>query len=60
VARLPGQLARGREVVAAILALADELAPRAIDRLPAMDDAESGLATLLGRIPLPDPPPRRR
>jgi hypothetical protein len=59
VARLTGQLARVREVVAAILALADELAPRTIDRLLAMDDAELGLATLLGRIPLPDPPPRR-
>jgi hypothetical protein len=44
VARLTAQLGRVREVVAAILALAAEL----------------GLATLLGRIPLPGPPPRRR
>jgi hypothetical protein len=63
VDRLTGQLARVREVAAAILALADELAPLTIDRLLAMDDAELGLATLLGLIPLPDlptPPARRR
>ncbi len=60
VERLTGQLARVREVVAAILALADELAPRTIDRILAMDDAELGLATLLGLIPSPDPPARRR
>ena len=60
VERLAGQLTRVREVVAAILALADELAPRTIDRLLAMDDAELGLATLLGLIPLPDPPARHR
>jgi hypothetical protein len=59
VARLTGQLARVRELVAAILALADELAPLTIDRLLAMDDAELGLATLLGLIPLPGPPTRR-
>ncbi len=58
--RLAGQLARVCETVAAILALAAELAPRTIDRILAMDDAELGLATLLGRIPLPDPPTRRR
>jgi hypothetical protein len=60
VDRLTGQLARVQEVVAAILALADELAPRTIDRILAMDDAELGLATLLGLLPLPDPPTRRR
>jgi hypothetical protein len=59
VERLAGQLARVREVVAAILALADELAPRTIDRILALDDAELGLATLLGLIPSPDPSTRR-
>jgi hypothetical protein len=60
VERLTGQLARVREVVVAILALADELGRGTIDRLLAMDAAELGLATLLGLVPLPDPPTRPR
>jgi hypothetical protein len=69
VARLTGQLGRVQEVVAAILALADELAGGTIERVLAKSDLELGLEALAGRRlpgapraapPRPDPPARGR
>ncbi len=44
---MTGQLARLRQVIAAILALAGELAGGTIERVLAKDDAELGLEYLL-------------
>ena len=57
VERLRGQLARNREVDAAILTLADTLKVTTIDAILAKSDLELGLDVLTGQSPLF---PRRR
>ncbi len=47
VERLQGQMKRLREVITAILALADELKERTIEKVMAKSDAELGLEYLL-------------
>jgi hypothetical protein len=52
VERLGRQVARNREVAAAILALAEELKATTIDAILAKSDIELGLDLLAGRAPL--------
>ncbi len=59
VERLSGQLARNRDVDAAILTLAENLKATTIDAILAKSDLELGLEALTGRSPLfPRDPPR--
>jgi hypothetical protein len=59
VERLSGQLARNRDVDAAIITLAENLKATTIDAILAKSDLELGLEALTGRSPLfPREPPR--
>jgi len=51
VARLVNQMKRLREVITAILALADELKERTIEKVMAKSDVELGLEALLRGLP---------
>ena len=55
--RLKEQLKKKSETAAAILALADKLSGKTIDKILTMDDAELGLRTLLGEF---SPPGRKK
>ena len=52
VERLGGQVARNRNVAAAILALAEDLKATTIDAILAKSDLELGIELLTGRSPL--------
>ncbi|MBN1485177.1 MAG: hypothetical protein JXA37_10675 [Chloroflexia bacterium] len=50
IGRLEGQLARNKEAIEAVLALAEELKEGTVEKMLGKDDAELGLEWLLGGL----------